>query len=154
MTELKKFRDAYFFKVTQKDDIITKTQSYPNHLEDVFASNESEARSYCRSFPVVFTKATGSKLIDSQGKQYIDFLSGCSALNYGHNDPDMKKALLDFIARDGLTHGLDMHTDIKGDFISTFKEVILDPRKLDYKLLFPGPTGANAVEAALKIARK
>ena len=34
MTELKKFRDAYFFKVTQKDDIITKTQSYPNHLED------------------------------------------------------------------------------------------------------------------------
>jgi diaminobutyrate-2-oxoglutarate transaminase len=120
----------------------------------IFDRRESEARSYCRGFPVVFTGANGSKLTDSSGDSYIDFLAGCSSLNYGHNDADMKAALIDHISRDGIAHGLDMHTDVKAEFLKAFEEKILAPRDMDHKVMFTGPTGANAVEAAMKIARK
>ena len=127
----------------------TKTSSMP-----IFKRRESEARSYCRGFDTVFTTARGSEMTDTTGRTYIDFLAGCSSLNYGHNDPDMKEALIAHISEDGVTHGLDMHTDAKGAFIETFETHILQPRDMDHKLMFVGPTGANAVEAAMKIARK
>ncbi|WP_209426419.1 diaminobutyrate--2-oxoglutarate transaminase [Pararhodobacter sp. SW119] len=120
----------------------------------VFDRRESAARSYCRNFPTVFTKASGSILTDAQGRDYIDFLAGCSSLNYGHNDPDMKAALIDHISRDGVTHGLDMFTDAKAAFLETFERLILTPRGMDYKVMMTGPTGTNAVEAAIKLARK
>lgn len=101
-----------------------------------------------------FTSASGSEVTAHDGAQYIDFLSGCSSLNYGHNDPDLKSALIDHIQADGVAHGLDMHTDAKADFIASFEKRILVPRDMPHKLMFTGPTGANAVEAAMKIARK
>lgn len=67
--------------------------------------------------------------------------------------PQLKSRLLEYIAGDGITHGLDMATEAKRDFLSTFQRLILAPREMDYRLMFPGPTGTNAVEAALKIAR-
>ncbi|NMH95711.1 diaminobutyrate--2-oxoglutarate transaminase, partial [Pseudonocardia bannensis] len=115
---------------------------------------ESEVRSYCRSWPVVFDTAVGSRLTDVDGKSYLDFFAGAGALNYGHNPPALKKPLLEYLSRDGVTHGLDMYTRAKGEFLKTFREVVLEPRGLDYKVQFPGPTGANAVESALKLARK
>jgi len=120
----------------------------------IFNRRESEARSYCRSFDTVFTRASGSELTDATGRSYIDFLAGCSSLNYGHNDPDMKAALIEHIAGDGLAHGLDLHTDAKAAFLDAFERHILVPRGMDHKLMFTGPTGANAVEAAMKLARK
>jgi len=123
------------------------------HME-VFKELESEVRSYCRSFPAIFTKAKGCKLWDIEGKEYLDFFSGAGALNYGHNNPLMKEKLLQYIADDGITHGLDMATKAKEDFIKNFHEIILKPRKMSYKFMFPGPTGTNAVESALKLARK
>jgi diaminobutyrate-2-oxoglutarate transaminase len=88
------------------------------------------------------------------GRRYLDFLAGAGSLNYGHNDPDLTAALLDYIRHDGITLGLDLHTDAKRDFLLAFEELILAPRDMDYRVQFTGPTGANAVEAALKIARK
>jgi diaminobutyrate-2-oxoglutarate transaminase len=123
-------------------------------LTDVFAAHESQVRSYCRSFPHVLTTAKGSFVYDHEGREYIDFLAGAGTLNYGHNDPDMKSALMAYIAGDGIAHGLDLHTAAKGDFLSAFHEVVLEPRHMDYKVQFTGPTGTNAVEAALKLARK
>ncbi|MFD1408904.1 diaminobutyrate--2-oxoglutarate transaminase [Kroppenstedtia eburnea] len=120
----------------------------------IFESLESEVRSYCRSFPTVFEKAKGYKLWDTQGTEYIDFFSGAGALNYGHNDPVMKKTLIDYLSGDGIVHSLDMATTAKEQFLKRFKEVILEPRNLDYKVMFPGPTGTNTVESALKLARK
>lgn len=120
----------------------------------VYERRESSARSYCRSFPTVFTKASGAKLTGADGREYIDFLAGCSSLNYGHNDPDMKAALIEHITNDGVAHGLDMHTDVKSAFLSNFERLILEPRGMNHRVLFTGPTGANAVEAALKLARK
>ncbi|MDB6177050.1 diaminobutyrate--2-oxoglutarate transaminase [Paracoccus sp. Z330] len=121
---------------------------------DIFTRRESEARSYCRSIPAVFTAARGSKLIDESGSEYIDFLAGCSSLNYGHNDPDMKSALIDHISNDGLAHGLDLHSTTKAAFLEAMDSHILAPRGMDHRVMFTGPTGANAVEAAMKIARK
>ena len=67
----------------------------------------------------------------------------------------MKKALLEYIQNDGLTHGLDMYTAAKETFLNTFNRLILTPRGMqDYLVQFTGPTGTNAVEAALKLARK
>lgn len=121
---------------------------------DIFARRESTARSYCRNFPARFTTARGSILTDENGRDYIDFLAGCSSLNYGHNDPDMKAALIEHLSRDGLAHGLDLFTDAKAAFLETFERIILRPRALDHKVMMTGPTGTNAVEAAIKLARK
>ncbi|MBW0131302.1 diaminobutyrate--2-oxoglutarate transaminase [Pseudonocardia oceani] len=119
-----------------------------------FEDLESEVRSYCRSWPVVFDTARGSRLTDVDGRVYLDFFAGAGALNYGHNPPALKGPLLEYLSRDGITHGLDMYTTAKGEFLRTFEDKILRPRGLDYKVQFPGPTGANTVESALKLARK
>lgn len=120
----------------------------------VFQQMESAVRSYSRSFPVVFGRARGSYLFDQQDNPYLDFLAGAGSLNYGHNNPLLKKALLSYIEADGIAHGLDMHTSAKAHFLETLRDLILQPRGLHYRVQFTGPTGANAVEAAMKIARK
>lgn len=120
----------------------------------IFEKLESEVRSYSRGWPVVFDRAVGSRLYAEDGTPYLDFFAGAGALNYGHNNPRLKQALLDYFARDGVTHALDMFTVAKRDLLETLAEKILRPRELDYKVIFPGPGGANAVEAALKLARK
>ena len=122
--------------------------------KEIFENHESEVRSYCRSWPAVFSKAKGSKIYDVEGKEYLDFFSGAGALNYGHNNDHIKKKLIEYLENDGIVHGLDMYTTAKADFIETFQDYILKPRGLNYKIQFTGPTGTNAVEAALKLARK
>lgn len=118
-----------------------------------FETLESNVRSYSRSFPVVFRKAAGAMLEDEGGCEFIDFLSGASVLNYGHNDPDLLNAALQYLQSNGIVHGLDM-ASVKREFMEQFDAILLGPRGLTYKFQFPGPTGANAVEAALKLARK
>ncbi|MFE0379556.1 diaminobutyrate--2-oxoglutarate transaminase [Streptomyces inhibens] len=120
----------------------------------IFDDLESEVRSYSRLWPVVFDRAEGSRLFSEDGRPYLDFFAGAGALNYGHNNAFLKQALLDYIARDGVSHALDMSTVAKRDFLETFQDVLLTPRGLQYKVAFPGPGGANAVEAALKLARR
>ncbi|AUX42314.1 diadenosine tetraphosphatase [Sorangium cellulosum] len=120
----------------------------------IFESRESNVRLYCRSFPVVFSRARGSEVFDTAGKRYIDFLSGAGALNYGHNNETIKRRLVDYLSSDGIVHALDTHTVAKREFLEQFQQTILYPRQLDYKVQFCGPTGTNSVEAALKLARK
>lgn len=123
-------------------------------MSDIFEQLESNVCSYARSFPVVFDDAQGAAIYDTEGRRYIDFLAGAGTLNYGHNNPHCKQALLDYVAGDGIAHGLDMHTRAKAEFLVSFKKHILAPRGMDYRLQFTGPTGTNAVEAAMKVARK
>jgi diaminobutyrate-2-oxoglutarate transaminase len=133
---------------------MTTMTTVPTDAKAIFDRRESAVRSYSRSFPTVFEKARGTILTGSDGRDYIDFLAGCSSLNYGHNDPDMKAALIDHIAGDGIAHGLDFHTSAKATFLEAFERLILKPRGLNHRMMFMGPTGSNAVEAALKLARK
>src|SRR3546814_8619970 len=115
---------------------------------------ESRVRSYSRAMPRQFGRAEGPWMHDTEGGRYLDFLSGCSTLNYGHNHPVLKQALMDYIAGDGVAHSLDLHTEAKAAFLEELDKTILAPRGLRYKAMFTGPTGTNAVEAALKLARK
>jgi diaminobutyrate-2-oxoglutarate transaminase len=119
----------------------------------IFEELESEVRSYARSFPRVFNRASGEYLYDTEDNEYLDFLAGAGTLNYGHNNPLFKQALLDYIEEEGITHGLDLHTLAKQRFLEKLQARILRPRGLDYQVQFTGPTGTNAVEAALKLAR-
>ena len=120
---------------------------------EVFETVESNVRSYCRSFPTVFKTAKGATLTDENGRNYIDFFAGAGALNYGHNPDYMIQRMIDYLKSDGILHSMDMYTPVKRDFLEYFEENILKPRNLNYKIQFAGPTGTNAVEAAIKLAR-
>lgn len=120
----------------------------------VFERWESEIRGYCRAYPTVFVSASNARQVDEEGRSYIDFFAGAGALNFGHNNPDMKREMIAFLERDGVAQSLDMYTDVKRDFVDTFARTILEPRGWDYRLQFMGPTGSNAVEAAVKLARR
>lgn len=126
-----------------------------NNDKTIFETYESEIRAYCRAVPTVFKSSSNATMIDEDDKEFIDFFGGAGVLNFGHNNPKMKEELIEFIQRDGVAHSLDMFTDVKRDFIKTFVDTVLKPRGWeDRKLQFTGPTGTNAVEAALKLARK
>jgi diaminobutyrate-2-oxoglutarate transaminase len=121
---------------------------------NTFELLESNVRSYCRSFPDVFARAKGSVLVAHSGRTFIDFFAGAGALNYGHNNDYIKRKLIEYLESDGISHGLDMYTSAKEAFLQIFSDKIMVPRGLNYKVQFCGPTGTNAVEAALKLARK
>lgn len=127
-------------------------ETFENNME-TFNKLESEVRSYVRSFPAVFKTAKGSKLYDEQGNEYIDFFAGAGTLNYGHNNPVVSEALIEYLKQDGLVHGLDIATTAKREFMEKFNDTILGPRHMEYKFQFCGPTGTDAVETALKLAR-
>lgn len=123
-------------------------------MEGIFEKYESEVRSYCRKYPVIFDRAVNDTIFSETGDAYIDFLSVAGSMNYGHNNPFIKSAVLDYLSEDRIINSLDMYTKAKERFIQAFEEEILIPRGLDYKIMCCGPTGTNAVEAAVKLARK
>ena len=120
----------------------------------IFEDRESQVRSYCRKYPVVFDKAKNAEMFDVDGNRYVDFLAVAGSMNYGHNNPEIKKAVVDFLSEDRIINALDMYTVAKADFLETLQDRILAPRGLDYRVMCCGPTGTNGVEAALKLARK
>lgn len=119
----------------------------------IFEEMESEVRGYVRSFPAIFDKAVGSEMFDESGKRFIDFFAGAGTLNYGHNNPQVTEAMIEYLQHQGIVHGLDKATIAKRNFLQKFRDTILRPRDLQYKVQFTGPTGTNAVETALKLAR-
>lgn len=119
-----------------------------------FERMESKVRYYSTQCQSIFSRSQGAFVYDDQGRRYIDFFLGAGALNYGHNDPAMKNALLEYVNGDGIVHSLDFYTEAKFRFVDKLDRSILRPRQLDYKVQFTGPTGTNAVEAAMKLARK
>lgn len=119
----------------------------------IFEEMESEVRGYVRSFPAIFDTAKGSFIYDEHDNKYIDFFAGAGTLNYGHNNPIISEALIEYLQRDGIVHALDKATVAKKNFLQSFHDTILAPRNLNYKIQFTGPTGTNSVETALKLAR-
>jgi diaminobutyrate-2-oxoglutarate transaminase len=120
----------------------------------IFEQRESNIRAYCRVYPVVFDKASNARQTDEEGKEYIDFFAGAGVLNFGHNNERMTSAVVDYIQSGGVTHALDMQTTAKREFMEKFEDTILKPRGMTHKMQFVGPTGTNAVEAAMKLARR
>ncbi len=121
---------------------------------EVFEKTESQVRSYCRKYPVEFNRAKNAELFSVDGERYIDFLAVAGSMNYGHNNPEIKAKILEYLSEDNIINALDMYTKAKEEFLVTFEEKILNPKNLNYKVMCCGPTGTNANEAALKLARK
>ena len=145
-------REEFLEVCKQRFEALRKEDGYMD--TSIFERRESAVRSYCRAFPTEFTRAKMSRMYDARGRAYLDFFNGAGALNYGHNNDYIKARILEYLEQDGISHALDMSTSAKGDFLRTFEEKILVPGNLDHKVMFCGPTGTNAVEAALKLARK
>lgn len=122
-----------------------------DNKKEIFEKYESSVRSYCRAFPSVFCKAKGSIITDLDGKEYIDFFCGAGSVNYGHNNDYIKSKMMAFLENDGFMHALDMMTEAKADFIEYFEKNVLEPRNMNYKILFPNPTGTNAVGQLLSL---
>jgi len=135
-------------------DPVSTDREVDSGAGQLIAECESNVRGYARLFPAVFVSAKGSYLMDENDTRYLDFFCGAGSLNYGHNPDGVRAALLEYISGDGVLHSLDTMTRAKANFLRQFRELILRPRGLDYKIQFTGPTGTNAVEAALKLARK
>jgi len=119
----------------------------------IFEEMESEVRGYIRSFPAVFDIAKGSEIFDEHNNRFIDFFAGAGSLNYGHNNPAVTEALVEYLQNDRIVHGLDKATVAKKTFLEKLRDTIFIPRNMEYKVQFTGPTGTNAVETALKLAR-
>jgi len=124
--------------------MLNRQTTTPKSDNEIFIRLESKVQSYARNFPAIFSYARGTELRDVHGKRYLDFLAGAGSLNYGHNNPVFKKALIDYIVTDGITHSLDLHTTAKERFLQAMHDIVLAPRGLhDYVMQFTGPTGTN-----------
>ncbi|MEB8340250.1 diaminobutyrate--2-oxoglutarate transaminase family protein [Streptomyces endophyticus] len=112
---------------------------------------ESNARTYPRRLPFAIRRAKGSFLEDLDGNVFLDFLSGAGVLPLGHNPPEPLEAAHRQL--DELVHGLDFPTPVKDEFTELTLGVLPEPMRSRTKIHFCGPTGANAVEAALKLCK-
>lgn len=75
---------------------------------EVFEERESQVRSYCRKYPAVFDKALNAELYTEEGEGYIDFLAVAGSMNCGHNNPEIKKQIMDYLSEDQVVNLLDM----------------------------------------------
>ena len=116
------------------------------------ATTESNARTYPRRLPVAIAEATGSYITDVDGRRYIDFLAGAGVLALGHNHPELIAAVHDQLTK--LTHGLDFPTPVREEFKRRQLAMLPDSMRGSMKMHFCGPTGADGVEAAVKLCKK
>jgi len=113
-------------------------------------SMETEAAHAAHNYhplPVVFSRASGVQVWDAEGKEYLDFLSAYSAVNQGHCHPELVKALCEQAQRLTLSSRA-FYNDVFPKFAKYITEL------LDFEMVLPMNTGAEAVETAIKIGRK
>jgi len=97
--------------------------------------------------PVVIATAEGAWVTDVEGRRYLDMLAAYSALNFGHRHPDLVRAAKDQLDRVTLTSRA-FHNDRFGPFAKELAELC------GMEMILPMNTGAEAVETALKTARR
>lgn len=115
------------------------------------AEVESNAHTYPRHLPVAVAEAAGSWVTDLDGNIFLDFLSGAGVLSLGHSHPEVLEAVRYQLGRG--VHTLDLPTDAKAEFTSAVLDILPPHMRGDYKIHFCGPTGADAVEAGLKLCK-
>lgn len=116
-------------------------------------AQESNARTYPRRIPLVLHKAHGIYLQDSRGQVFIDCLAGAGTLALGHNHPVVVEAIRRALASGLPMHTLDLTTPVKDAFVQELFDCLPSELARGVRIQFCGPTGADAVEAALKLAR-
>jgi diaminobutyrate-2-oxoglutarate transaminase len=121
---------------------------------DILERYESFAQNSVRTAPIFFDKTRGSELFDDKGNRYIDFHSAGGTLSSGHDNRDVRDALIDYLSSGRVLQTSDRTSVAKRSFVESFVKKILQPRKLAYKILFTDPTSSSAVEMALRLARR
>ena len=144
------FEDYHF---SEDVKIVTKKVPGKKSLELLGMQEklESSNRSYPKRIPIAFESAKGATIKDVDGNIFIDFLSGCGVLNMGHNNPDILGEIKK--SSDIIMHILDFPTKIKIDFMKQLLSSLPKKLKNKYRVNFGGPTGSDAVESAIKLAR-
>jgi diaminobutyrate-2-oxoglutarate transaminase len=115
------------------------------------AERESSVRTYPRGLPIAIKRGMGSYVEDLDGNVFIDFLTGAGAMPLGHSHPELVEAIAHQLPL--LTHGLDFPTEIRDEFISTQLSMLPETMRSHMRIEFCGPSGADAVDAALKLCK-
>ena len=117
------------------------------------ARRESNARSYPRRFPLALKSASGCMVTDVEGRTYIDCLAGAGTLALGHNHPEVISSLQEVLTSGLPLHTLDLVTPVKDKFVSDIYETLPAGPREQAKIQFCSPSGSDAVEAAIKLAK-
>ena len=117
------------------------------------AARESAARTYARSLPIVPVRASGMTVEGADGRTYLDCLSGAGSLPLGHNHPVALQAIRELLDSGAPLHVLDLATPVKDEFTTELFASLPEEFARDARILFCGPAGTDAVEAALKLVR-
>ncbi|PWB83437.1 MAG: diaminobutyrate--2-oxoglutarate transaminase [Methylocystaceae bacterium] len=128
-------------------------QNFGNVFLDRQAAIESNARTYPRRIPLAIKSARGMRVTDVEGREYIDCLAGAGALALGHNHPVVVEAIRNALSEEIPFQTLDLPTPFKDRFIRDLFDSLPDRFAKNYKIQFCGPSGADAVEAALKLVK-
>ncbi len=115
---------------------------------DYQSEHESSAVSYPRGMPMAFRRAKGATIEDVDGNLYVDFFGGAGVINVGHANPHVLDAARSQL--DDVTHTLDMPSPARKKMVEVLAGVL--PGDLN-KIFFGGPTGSDAIEAAVKLAK-
>jgi ornithine--oxo-acid transaminase len=119
----------------------------PMNAADLIALDEAWSTHNYHPLPVVIAEAEGAWVTDVAGKRYLDFLAGYSALNFGHRHPALIAAAVEQLGRVTLTSRA-FHHDQLGLFCQELAELT------GTDMVLPMNSGAEAVESAIKVARK
>lgn len=114
---------------------------------------ESNARAYPRHFPLVINRAKGMMLTDTEGRTYLDCLAGAGTLALGHNHDVVLHAIREVLEQEIPLHTLDLATPLKLAYMQELFTILPEELRNSTKIQFCGPTGADAVEAAIKLVK-
>ncbi|MBV5262067.1 aspartate aminotransferase family protein [Synechococcus moorigangaii CMS01] len=132
-------------------------RSLPGPVSEAFlerqGAKESNARSYPRRIQLAIQEAQGIFLKDVDGNEYFDCLAGAGTLALGHNHPAVLEAMQQTLTGRYPLHTLDLTTPIKDQFVEELFASLPPNFAKRAKIQFCGPTGADAVEAALKLVK-
>lgn len=115
------------------------------------SQRESNARTYARNINRILTQGKLARVYDSQGNEYIDCLSCAGTLPLGHNHPFIQEKAINFLQSGQIQQALDIATPAKINFVEELYRVLPEPFARQAKIQFCGPTGADGIEAALKL---
>jgi diaminobutyrate-2-oxoglutarate transaminase len=127
------------------------TATRPTDVYDFVREHESSARTYADAVDRVIERGHGSRVVDSEGREYLDFLACAGTLATGHNDPRVLSRVRDFLDSGHVLQALDMTTPVKHAFVSRLLANLPGRLAHDGKVQFCGPSGADAIEAAVKL---
>ena len=134
-------------------DPIASTNLQPDAVLEFQSEHESDVRSYPRRLPLAVERAEGAYLWDTRGQKFLDFLSGAGVMALGHHHPEVDAEIVDQITRKLPYQTLDLTSRVRNVFIRELLEFIGEDFSENPRIQFCGPTGADAVEAALKLAK-